>query len=126
MWVGHVDSSALVLTLLSGVSSESSNPGAGSGTASQPDLLNDPNTTPAANVEAARNESIVIDFCSDYVDAQLEYFRTSRTPDGVPGFAEKIRSSPERGTVCIGRPGTVAMQVLSAEIYRGSNNRATG
>jgi hypothetical protein len=89
-----LDSSALVLTLLCCVASETTTLASAAATASQPYLLNHPNGTPAANVEAARNDSIVIDFCSDCVDAPLEYFRTSRTPDGVPAVAERIRSSP--------------------------------
>ena len=116
MWVGHVDSSALVLTLLCGVASETTTRRQRHREPTR--SFEYPNSTPAANVEAARNESIVIDFCSDYVDAQLEYFRTSRTPDGVPAVAEKIRSSPEkRDGLSSGRPrGTVTMKLLSAEI----------
>jgi hypothetical protein len=102
-----VNSSAVVVTLFFGakstVAAEEVDPGDGyvvasatttlppaTPTARQSDLLNDLNRTPPANT---RNESVVTDFCNAYVDAQLEYFRTIRPPDGVHVFAERIGSS---------------------------------
>ena len=46
------------------------------------------------SINLAGNETAMIDFCLEYVEAQLEYFRTSRNADGILVFAQKLRSSP--------------------------------
>jgi hypothetical protein len=47
-----------------------------------------------AQPKAAANESAAIDLCRDYVEAQFEYFRSNFNADGVPAFAQRIRSTP--------------------------------
>jgi|tagenome__1003787_1003787.scaffolds.fasta_scaffold20808887_2 hypothetical protein len=51
-------------------------------------------TVPRRSYELAGNETAIIDFCLEYVEAQLEYFRSSRNANGILVFAQKLRSTP--------------------------------
>jgi hypothetical protein len=61
--------------------------------ASRPDLSQD--TVSRTNLRA-RNEKAIINSCLDYVEAQLNYFRSDQDADGFLAFAERIRSTPGR------------------------------
>jgi hypothetical protein len=54
----------------------------------------DSNAVPAADSEMARNESAVIDFCLEYVEAQIKYAQISRNAGGLSVFAQNVRSAP--------------------------------
>ena len=50
----------------------------------------------AEDAAIARNHEAAIDLCLDYVDAQQTFLRLDPDKDGVPAFAQRIRSRPGR------------------------------
>ena len=120
-----VNTSALVVTLLFAAKAAVL---AGEADPENRDLFT--SSSPPANIEAARNESIVSDLGSAYVDAQLEYFRKSRHPDGGLVLAEQIRSSPgarDAGfhSFLVNHLGDVYSRELSPETNRTAAGRLT-
>jgi hypothetical protein len=50
-------------------------------------------TVAVSNLNISNNEAAAVDLCLDYVEAQYRYFRSNYAGDGIPVFAQKIRST---------------------------------